>query len=204
MINVLRLLREIARGQGEFAFVDAAHRQRATAAIDQGVDCILQCQVKAGGQPAAWCAQHDEQTLAPAPARAYELVSLSGSESVGIVKFLMEIETPSPEVRQAIKAAVTWFEKVKIMGLREEWRNAPGALKGKDKVMVPDPAAGPLWARFYELETNRPFFCGRDGVKKYSLAEIEYERRNGYAWYVGGAATLLAKDYPAWQARWSK
>ena len=47
-----------------------------------------------------------------------------------------------------------------------------------------DASAQPLWARFYEIETNRPIFSGRDGVIKYDVAEIEAERRNGYAWYV--------------------
>ena len=58
-----------------------------------------------------------------------------------------------------------------------------------------------MWARFYEIETNQPIFSGRDGVKKYSLAEIEYERRNGYAWLGYWPETLLAKDYPAWKAK---
>ena len=69
-----------------------------------------------------------------------------------------------------------------------------------DKVIVPDPSAPPLWARFYEIETNRPFFCGRDGVKKYDIAEIEAERRNGYAWY-GNWGRKEAIDG---HARWSK
>ncbi len=38
---------------------------------------------------------------------------------------------------------------------------------------------------------------------KYSLAEIEHERRAGYRWYVDSPAELLNKDYPAWQARWN-
>lgn len=29
--------------------------------------------------------------------------------------------------------------------------------------MVPCEDCPTLWARFYELETNRPFFCDRDG-----------------------------------------
>jgi len=67
---------------------------------------------------------------------------------------------------------------------------------------VKDPSAPPLWARFYDIETGRPFFCGRDGVKKSTFAEIERERRNGYAWY-GNWGERLAKDYAAWQIRWS-
>ena len=34
-----------------------------------------------------------------------------------------------------------------------------------DKRMVMDPNAEPTWARFYEIDTNRPFFCNRDGIK---------------------------------------
>jgi hypothetical protein len=38
-------------------------------------------------------------------------------------------------------------------------------------------------------------------VKKYSLAEIEQERRNGYSWLGYWPQTLLEKDYPAWKAK---
>jgi PelA/Pel-15E family pectate lyase len=206
MINVMRLLREAARAEGDFAFLapEAQLRGQAQSAVSKGVECILKCQVRQNGRPAAWCAQHDEKTLAPAPARKYELPSLSGAESVEIVRFLMSIENPSPEVKAAIEGAAAWFQSVRITGLREAWQDAPGTPRGKDKVMVADAKAGPLWARFYELGTNRPFFCGRDSVKKYTMAEIEYERRTGYAWYVSSAAPLLEKDYPAWQAKWVK
>ena len=69
-------------------------------------------------------------------------------------------------------------------------------------MVVADPTAPPIWARFYEIGTNRPFFCGRDGVKKYSLAEIEHERRIGYAWYTNAPAYLLDKEYPLWRSKY--
>jgi PelA/Pel-15E family pectate lyase len=203
MVGVLKLLHAVARTNPPVAFVDASRCLRAAAAVDRGIACILRCQVVAGGRPTSWCAQHDEKTLAPAPARSYELVSLSGSESVGIVRFLMSIERPSPEVVEAIQSAVAWFDRVKLTGLRQTEQRAPSLPNGRDKIIVADPAAPPLWARFYEIDTNRPFFCGRDGVKKYALAEIEHERRTGYAWYTEAPAALLARDYPAWQKRWA-
>ena len=61
-----------------------------------------------------------------------------------------------------------------------------------------DPDAPPLWARFYEIDTNRPMFSGRDGVKKYDIAEIESERRNGYAWHGAWGADVL-KRYMVWK-----
>jgi len=42
------------------------------------------------------------------------------------------------------------------------------------------------------------------GVVKYSMAEIDYERRNGYRWYVDRPAKLLDDEYPAWIKKWSQ
>lgn len=48
-----------------------------------------------------------------------------------------------------------------------------------------------------EIESNRPLFSGRDGVKKYPLSEIEPERRNGYAWYGAWGEGVVAR-YEKW------
>lgn len=88
----------------------------------------------------------------------------------------MSLEGPSSEVVAAIDAGLHWFETVKLTGIRE-------TKVGSEKVIVADKNAPPLWARFYEIGTNRPIFSGRDGVKKYDISEIEAERRNGYSWY---------------------
>jgi PelA/Pel-15E family pectate lyase len=123
---------------------------------------------------------------------------LSGSESVGVVRFLMGIARPSPQVVRAVDSAVAWFRANRIQGIAVKPVPAPGTPKGFDNTVIADPAAPPLWARFYELGTNRPIFSGRDSVVKYSMAEIEYERRNGYRWYVDRPARLLDADYPEW------
>jgi PelA/Pel-15E family pectate lyase len=201
MIGVMTLLRDIARKEASYTFVDEPRRSRAERAVKKGVECILKCQIKVGGKLTAWCAQHDEKTFAPAPARAYELVSLSGSESVGITRFLMGIEKPSPEVVQAVEGAVAWFETAKLLGIRVEQKQDSKAPKGLDRVVVEDPSAPPLWARFYEIGTNLPMFCDRDGVVKRKLSEIGYERRNGYAWLGEWPLKLVEKEYPAWRKK---
>src|SRR4051794_4607018 len=198
MVGVLSLLRGIVQRKPEYAFLTDADRARAKTAIDKGIEIILKTQVVQNGKLTVWCAQHDERTLAPAKARAYELPSLSGSESVGIMEFLMGIEHPSPEVVRAIEGAVVWFRGSRIPGIVVKAAPAPGTPKGFDNVVIADAAAPPLWARFYELGTNRPIFCGRDSVVKYSMAEVEYERRNGYRWYVDRPATLLGAEYAEW------
>jgi PelA/Pel-15E family pectate lyase len=64
--------------------------------------------------------------------------------------------------------------------------------------VIKDESASPLWARFYEIETNRPFFCDRDGVRKYDLKDIGSERRNGYGWYSDRGRSLpeLVANWP--------
>lgn len=202
MIGVMRLLRDIARKKPAYAFVDEARRLKAEQAVGKGIECILKTQVVVEGKLTVWCAQHDEVTLAPAPARKFEPISLSGYESVGIVRFLMGIEHPDERVIEAIESAVAWFEKTKINGIR--WIEKPDASKlhGFDRIAVKDSNAAPLWARFYEIGTNRPIFMGRDSIVKYDVSQIEDERRNGYRWYVDEPATLINKDYPAWRKKW--
>ncbi len=204
MVRVLEVLRDTARGRGDLAWLDAKRRERAEDAVTCGVACILRCQVIQGGVKTVWCAQHDETTFAPAPARKFEPASLSGGESVGILRFLMQEPAPSPELVAAVKAGVAWFEKVKIAGIRWERIPAPNLPKGVDAVATPDPNAPPIWARFYELKTNRPIFIGRDAIIRYRVSDIEHERRTGYAWYVTSPQTLLERDYPAWLARVEK
>ena len=199
MVRLLVFLREV-QGDKLYAFVAAADRESARQAFDRGIACILKCQVRVDGQLTTWCAQHDEIDYRPRPARKFELVSLSGNESVGIVRLLMSLEKPSPEVVASVEGAIAWFEKSKLTGIRlEEFRDLKAA-GCNDRRVVQDPAAPPLWARFYEIGTNRPFFCDRDGIPKYQLSEIGHERRNGYDWFGDWPRTLLEKEYPQWKA----
>jgi PelA/Pel-15E family pectate lyase len=198
MVRVMEFVREVKRDE-RYAFVDAKQREACQAAFDKGVACILKCQIVVDGQPTVWCAQHDAETLQPVKARAYELPSFSGSESVGIVRLLMSLEKPTPEIKAAIEGAVKWLDQHKVTGVRIDSVDDPKAPKGKDHVVVKDPKAPALWARFYDLKTGLPYFCDRDGIAKPNLADIGYERRNGYSWYGPYARDLLEKDYPKWK-----
>ena len=196
MVRVLELVREVAADK-TYGFLDGKTRDACRRAFDLGIACILKCQIVVDGKPTVWCAQHDEKTFAPAKARTYELPSFSGSESVGIVRLLMSLEKPTPEIRASIEGAIAWFEAHKVVGQRID--------KVTDKdgkpnlVMVPDPKAPALWARFYDLKTGVPYVCDRDGIPKPQLADIGSERRNGYSWFGEYARDLLAKDYPKWK-----
>ena len=203
MMAVMVLLDDLARGDAPFGFVEQPVRDRAREATERGLNAILRTQISVDGELTAWCAQHDEKNFQPAKARSYEHPSISGSESVSVVRYLMSLKNPSDEVKRSIQSAVRWFDRVRITGLREQRVDAPNSPRGYDKKLVRDTGADDLWARFYEIGTNRPIFSGRDGITKYRFADIEIERRTGYSWYGTWPARLFKTDYPRWQQRWA-
>ena len=197
MINALGVLDDVAKGMGGMGAVDSALKKPAADAVLRGTECILKTQIKVNGKLTAWCAQYDAVTLEPAKARSYELPSLSGDETVGIVEFLMHRPQPSAEIRSAVTSAVEWLRRVKIEGYEFVFVKDSEEPDGRDRVLKVSPGAV-IWARFYDIQTNEPFFCGRDGIRKRTVAEIEHERRVGYGWYGSWAKQLLEEDYPEW------
>jgi len=194
MIGVLKVFREIARKKEDYLFVDEERRLKAEKAFEKAIPLILKLQVEINGKKTVWAAQYDEFTLKPAAARAFEPISLTAGESVGIVRFLMLDANPSQEKIDAIESAIAWFRANKIEGIR--WQSKNG-----ENVVVKDKNAPPIWARFYQIETMKPIFIGRDAVIKYDVSQIEAERRNGYAWYISEPNELLEKDYPKWKEK---
>ncbi|QJD98264.1 pectate lyase [Mucilaginibacter robiniae] len=200
MMNAMNLLNQVAQRTGGFEVVDAKLVEPSAKAVNRGIQCILKTQVKVKGKLTAWCQQYNNHTLQPAAARKFELVGLTAAETVGIVRFLMQIPTPSPQIQTAIESAVAWLNQVKITGYRFEHIQDASQPTGRDGVLVPD-ANAIIWARYYEIGSNKPFFSGRNSELKYNLTEIENERRAGYAWYGTWPQQLLEKDYPEWLKR---
>ena len=204
MVGSLHVLKDAADGVPCFAWLDSARRDKARDAVGCAVACILKCQIRVDGKLTGWCQQHDEKTYVPKPARTFEPASICPQDTTEIIRFLMRVERPDAEVVQAMDAAVAWMAKVKLSGIRVE--KVPAAKEefqrhtaDFDKVVVQDPAAPPIWARHYEIGTDRPIFAGRDAVKKYALAAIERERRTGTAWYGNWPQRLIAQEYPKWR-----
>jgi len=196
MINVMEILRRIYKKDTYYSItLSDSIANVAKIAFDKGVLCVLKTQYFQNKILTGWCAQHDYVTLAPAMARSYELASLSGGEAANIFKLLVSLDNPSKEIKRAIHSAAAWYDRSRIKGQRlVSFTNSDGL---SDKKVVLDATAADMWARFYTLADNRPFFCDRDGIVKYSLAEIGYERRNGYSWY-NTSGNDVATSYNTW------
>jgi PelA/Pel-15E family pectate lyase len=195
-------MREIAR-EPRWKFAGEERQKKAGEAFNRGIGCILKCQIHDAKtrKLLAWCAQHDQVDFRPRPARSYELESLSGNESVGIIRLLMSIDNPTPDIIASVESAVSWLKTARIPAIKITEVPDENSPKGKDKRVIEESASPGIWARFYEIDTGRAFFCDRDGIKKFSLAEIGYERRNGYAWYGNWGEELIRNEYPVWAKR---
>ena len=200
MVNTMTMLRAVRDGETPYeGLSDEALNQRLTQAFDRGVECILATQMVIGGELTVWCQQHDRETYAPAPARAYELPSYCSMESATIVRLLMSLPRPDERVKRAVHAAMRWFDRYKLTGWRYQFVGEPGTYE-RDRFLMADSTAGPIWARYYDLERCEPYVCDRDGVPRRHLEQIGWERRNGYAWYSDRPAALYPL-YEAWAAK---
>jgi len=149
MTNVMKMLRDIQSNTGDFKdIIDETTRERCLASFNKGLEVILKCQIDDNGTKAAWCAQHDPVDFLPTEGRPHELPSVSGSESASLLSFLMTIPNPSPQLQQAITAAVTWLDSHKIEGKAiEDYTNSSGEA---DRRIV-DRAGSAIWGRFIQL-----------------------------------------------------
>jgi PelA/Pel-15E family pectate lyase len=186
IVNAIEVLDDASSGR--WSFVPAATRPRARAAADRGLACLLATQIVVKGQRTVWGQQHDPLTLQPTSARSYELTSLTGLESVAVVDYLMRLRAPNPQVVAAVHAAADWYDATTLDGFVYEGYE-----------VTPKPGAGPIWARLYEIGTNRPIFANRDGVLLYDFDKLT-DRRRGYGWFTMAPAAMLRR-YDRWAVR---
>lgn len=193
MINALTVLYNVAEGKNGFDVVDSKLKEKSKIAVQKGIDCILKTQVLQKGVPSIWGDQYNEITLQPDKARAFEPVSLATAESVGIVRFLM-LQPVTPDIEISITSAVKWFKANDIEGYSYNVTKQ----NGKTVRVLAEDKNSVIWARFYDIVTNKPLFGDRDGSVKYNYYEVSEERRNGYSWYGDFADKLIHKEYPKW------
>ena len=187
------MLTAVAGGAGDYAFVPTELRQKAKAAADHSLQCILATQIVVKGQRTVWAQQHDSLTLAPVSGRNYEPAALSSGESSDVLVYLMQLPHPSPAVVAAINAGVAWLKAAAIMG--EEWAGGRGTPGGRH--LEAKAGAGPIWSRYYSISTGLPVFGDRDKTIHDDVNDLSLERRNGYAWYSAGPQQAL-DAYDTW------
>ncbi len=193
MTHVLELLSGVAHNKPPYAFVDETLRRRSAEALARGVGCAVAMQVNQGGSPAVWCGQHDALTLHPASARAMEPATLSGTESAKLLKFLMTLPDPSPEVVGCIESGLAWLDRARITGVIMKDANGRGAF-------VPAPGSVEVrWARFYDLTSGKPVFPGRDGVVYDTYAEMATKNKVGYDYYSTIPGSIVTNGQQKWR-----
>lgn len=204
MTGTMNLLMNILNGEEYYNWLSKDIKEKIRLAFNKALSTTLQCQIEVEGVKTAWCQQHDHNSFEPVKARSYELPSITARESTDVILFLMKIKNPEDSVVESIESAIAWFERSKIVGYSYEKIKIPEVKYHEttvdfDQVFIADSLAKPVWARYYEIETNNPFLCRRDGTVVYKLEEIGFERRVGYAWYGYWPEEALL-FYPQWKA----
>ena len=194
MAQAVNIMSDIGEGKEDFGFVPQPLRQQAGAAGARAIRPILDAQVVVNGKRTGWPQQVDAITLQPMSARNYEMRSIASSESAEVLMFLMRHPNQTPEIRAAINDGVAWLKAVAIYG-----KAFTKVSEEEGRQLVDKPGAGPIWSRYYDIQTGKPIFGDRDRSIHDDLAGISKGRRNGYSWY--NAAPKKALDAHAEWAR---
>ncbi|MGI5819892.1 MAG: pectate lyase [Armatimonadota bacterium] len=148
MPNTMLSLLAAWRSFGEQRYLDAVVR---------GADWLLDARLPG----AAWAQQYYDDFVTgplipnhPAPARWFEPIAITASESGAVLNVLTEVwlETGDDRYIEPFDEVVEWYERSRL----EDGR----------------------WARFYALHTNRPLYCTPDRIITYSDESL----RPGYGW----------------------
>ncbi|HEY1577522.1 MAG TPA: pectate lyase [Terracidiphilus sp.] len=192
--NATELLTDVSEGKPEDAFVPEELRNKAASAVANGLKCILAAQFRVAGRETIWGQQVDMLTLKPVAARNYEPAALASEESAHLLTYLMSLPRPSAQVKIAIADGISWLREHAIYNKAVVGsRNTP-----EGRHLIDQQGAGPLWARFYSLDTEKPIFGDRDKTLHDDMNEISLERRNGYAWFNTAPAAALS-EYDTWK-----
>ena len=155
---------------GYYTLNDNTHRDCVMALLDAGRrlgDPAFRAAALKGGdflilaqlpdpQP-SWAQQYNAK-LEPDWARAFEPPCVCSNESGGAMRLLVDLylETGDEKYLEPLPRAIAWFKRSQL---------SPG-----------------LWARMYEIGTNRPIYGDRDGKIKYRVEDLSPERQTGYSW----------------------
>ncbi|WP_432467423.1 pectate lyase [Agarivorans sp. Z349TD_8] len=200
--NTLNILEEVANKTKDFAFVSDDLATRAKASMNKGIRFILDNQVVVNGVKTGWCAQYNVDTLACERGRSYELASISGDESVKVIKFLMSIDKPSSEVVDAINSSVAFLKSQSIKDKKLVKTKDDTLEFGRNRIVI-DKQGSTVWPRFINTETLQPLFSNRQGDHLDAYEKVSYERRVKYSWLVTSPGKLIKNNYPKWQAKYS-
>ncbi len=196
MIGVVGLLQDIIQQDMRYGFIEEAQRQQVKQALAKGISCILQTQLTTDNRRTGWCARYDEQTLEPRWGRHFEPIAISSNETADIVRFLLDVKQPGPEIIEAVQGAVFWLNEVSMQDMKV--MESTGA---ETQLSAAQPSAA-FWANYYEIDTNKPIFANNSTVY-YTIAELPGELQTSYKWYGNWADKLLVYDYPRWCDKWS-
>ena len=126
--------------------------------VRRGGDFIILSQIP---KPHAGWAQQYSHDLRPAWARKYEPPAVCSAVTARNIRTLVDISLYTKEKKYLapIPGAIEWLDKSKI--------------------------GDNLWARMYEVGTNKPIYGDHDGKIHYTFEEISEERKSGYSWQSG-------------------
>ena len=190
MVRVMYMLDKAREANWPFNGDVLTNEQRSAAkkATKKGIKYTRRAQIFTNGERTLWCGQHDPENYDPLGARSYELPGRDAKASALIIAYLMT-QPQTADIKEVVESGLAFYRKPDTY--KTDTKYIKRSKSSTDDTYNPfQPKTGTTtWYRFYELDSDIPFFSGRlptDKIpgngKQYDIMDVEPERRYGYEW----------------------
>ena len=157
MTQVMDLMRHVADGKDEYCVcAEGCSRSAAAASFERGIACILATQIVSGGKLTVWPQQDDALTLKPVSARNYEMPAESQRRKRRPADDADERSAASHREGAALDS-----RRGRVVQEDRDLRPELRAHRQRARAYA-NAGAGPIWARYYQIDTDIPIFGDRD------------------------------------------
>lgn len=226
MTEVLTLLSDIAiLNNQDYVFArKAMNVDEIKSAVEKGNDFIVKSQISNNNKKSGWATQYDKSGNVTM-GHTYERESVSSYTTKDVIDYLMTIQNPSQDIKDAVESAYSWLKDVKIADKEQEVVKDTSMNNGFDVYLVDGSGT---WASNYvydkATDSYRPLYSDVDPtradqkyVNVYELYNLDgnsvgnnkinnkdlilYSTRTTVSYYDNNLADeLIATGYDEWKS----
>jgi PelA/Pel-15E family pectate lyase len=208
-INYLRTIEFLLNSDNLLQYIDNKINSLKNA-YKKSLNLLLKLQINVNDKKTIWSQYYDKNTLLPMGGNNNEPMGLCSLESAQILLYLMDFETPTNNIKNAIISGCEWFKNYKITGWIQVFEKKSFDLSKPDIMTesqtlllrynyLPFPNDMFMHSRYYDFENLKPIFQEDDNLYNLeSFNDMSVEHRND-EYHIGMWGHYLLETYEEWR-----
>jgi PelA/Pel-15E family pectate lyase len=179
-------------------------------AYKKTLNLLLKLQINVNDVKTIWSQYYDKDTLSPVSGNSNEPIGLCSLESAQILLYLMDFESPTNNIKNAIISGCDWFKNNKITGWiqvfeKKSYDPSEQDVMTEQQTMLisydytPFPNKMTMHSRYYDFEKMKPIFQENNEIftlKTFNNMSVEYRNSE---FHIGMWGHYLLETYEEWK-----